>query len=144
MRRRIEAVFDAGGITVAVLGTPIDQLYPRSNLELAQGILENGAIVSEHSPGAAISRLNFLSRNRIVAGLADIVLIVEAAEHSGTFSTACYANNQNKDVFAVPGDIDSPSSAGCNQLIADGAQVYTCIDDILLRLFGSTYAKIKV
>ena len=143
MRRRIGAVFDAGGITVAVLGTPIDQLYPRSNEGLAEKIMERGAIVSEHAPGSAICRLNFLSRNRIVAGLADIVLIAEASLHSGTFSTACYANNQNKDVFAVPGDIDSPNSAGCNELIASGALVYTSVDDILLRLFGTTYAKIR-
>ena len=78
MRLRIVAVFDAGGITIAVLGTPIDKLYPRSNEGLAEKILERGAIISEHAPGAVINRLHFLSRNRIVAGLADIVLIAEA------------------------------------------------------------------
>lgn len=137
MRRRIGAAFDAGGVTVAVLGTPIDMLYPRSNESLAERILERGAILSEFAPGSIVRRSNFLTRNRLVAGLADVVLIAEASLHSGTFSTANYANAQNKDVFAVPGDIDSPTSAGCNQLIRDGALVYTELDDIKLRLFGS-------
>lgn len=138
---RIGGVFDAGGITVAVLGTPIDSIYPICNTELSKRILEKGAIISEHPSGAKIERYNFLTRNRIVAGLADVVLIVEAGKKSGTFSTACYANDQNKDVFAVPGDIDSPNSAGCNELIQNGALVFTSVEDILLRLFGTRKKK---
>lgn len=122
---------DAGGITIAVLGTPVDQIHPRSNEGLAERILERGAIVSEYPSGAPVYAQNFVYRNRLVAGLADATLIVEAAHKSGTMSTANYTNNQNKSVYAVPGDIYHPMSEGCNQLIKDGAMVYTEPNDMM-------------
>ena len=125
---------DAGGTTIAVLGTPIDQIYPRSNQSLGERILERGAIVSEYAPGEMVYRENFLYRNRIVAGLADIVVIVEASVRSGTKYTAERGMEQGKSVYAVPGDISRPMSAGCHELIKDNCLVCTDIDDLLVGL----------
>ncbi len=125
---------DAGGVTIAVLGTPIDQVYPRSNLGLAEYILERGAIVSESAPATPIFRESFLYRNRIVAGLADIILIVEASIHSGTNYTAERAVDQGKSVYVVPGDISRPMSAGCHELIKNGCLICTDLDDLLIGL----------
>ena len=114
-----------GGETVAVLGTPIDSIYPRCNLSLAEKMLENGgAIVSEYAPGDPVTRGNFTYRNRIVSGLADALLVVEASDHSGTISTVNFALEQGRDIYAVPGDIDRETSAGTNRLILDGAKMY--------------------
>lgn len=153
---------DAGGVTVAVLGTRIDDIYPRKHLGLAQEIIEkNGAIISEYAPktmddaplGPAEftdentgkrrieQRCSFLYRNRIIAGLSDIVVVVEAAEKSGSLNTATHAINQGKDVFAVPGNITAPYSQGCNKLLRQGAFVYTEPDDVLRELFPEEYAK---
>lgn len=125
---------DAGGVTVAVLGTAIDQLYPRSNFGLAQRILEKGAIISEYAPGSETRAYNFQIRNRIVSGLADAVLIVEAALGSGTFGTYDYALKQGKDIFAVPADITRPMSAGANEMLRQGANPYLDVTDILFSL----------
>ena len=122
---------DAGGITIAVLGTPIDQIHPRSNESLAERILERGAIVSELPSGAKVKAFNFSYRNRIVAGLANATLVVEAADKSGTMSTANYTNDQNKSIYAVPGDIYRPMSKGCLNLIRDGAMIYTEPSDLM-------------
>lgn len=122
---------DAGGITVAVLGTPIDEIYPVSNRSLAQRILQNGAILSEYPPGTKTENWHFLERNRIVSGLADAIIIVEASDRSGTLTTASLALDQGKDVFVVPGDITRPMSVGCNRLIGQGAHVYTELNDVL-------------
>ncbi len=116
---------DAGGITIAVLGTPISQIHPQRNAHLAERILERGAIVSEYPSCAQIYPANFVYRNRIVAALADATLIVEAAANSGTMSTANYTLKQNKSVYAIPGDITRPLSEGCLNLIKSGAMVYT-------------------
>ena len=128
---------DAGGVTVAVLGTPIDQIYPREHLGLAQEIIEkNGAIISEYAPKAQIvPKWTFLERNRLISGLSDIVVVVEAAEKSGSLNTATHAIEQGKTVFAVPGNITNPYSQGCNKLIKQGAIPYTEPDDILKELF---------
>lgn len=116
---------DGGGETVAVLGTPIDAIYPRCNQSLAERMLaQGGAIISEYAPGDPVCRGNFTYRNRIVSGLADVLLVVEASEHSGTVSTVNYAVEQNRDVYAVPGDIDRENSVGTNRLILDGANMY--------------------
>ena len=125
---RTEVAFDAGGITIAVLGTPIDQIYPRSNYGLAQRILERGAILSEYSPGTKTKAFHFLDRNRLVSGLADAVVIVEASDHSGTLRTASFAVEQGKDLYVVPGDITRPMSAGCNVLLRN-AEPYVSFDD---------------
>ena len=125
---------DAGGVTIAVLGTPIDQIYPRSHQSLGERILERGAIVSESAPGDPVFRESFLYRNRIVSGLADIVVIIEASEYSGTKYTAERGMEQGKTVYAVPGDISRPMSAGCNQLIKDNCIPCTELDDLLIGL----------
>ena len=134
---------DAGGITIAVLGTRIDDIYPRSHIPLAKEIIErNGAIISEYAPGTKVyPRVSFLERNRIISGLSDIVVVVEAAERSGSLNTATHALEQGKEVFAVPGNITSPYSQGCNKLISQGATPYTEPDDVLRLLFPGDFAK---
>ncbi len=136
-----QAALDAGGTTIAVLGTPIDQIYPRNHKGLAQDIIEKGgAIISEYAPGAKVyTKTSFLERNRIISGLADIVVVVEAAEKSGSLNTATHALNQGKEVYAVPGNITNPYSQGCNKLIAQGAAPYTGPDDLLRVLFPEQY-----
>ena len=133
----------ANGRTVAVLGTPIDQIYPKEHLGLAREIIEkDGAILSEYAPGAKVyPKTSFLERNRLISGLSDIVVIVEAAEKSGSLNTATHAINQGKTVFAVPGNITSPYSQGCNKLIRQGAIPYTEPDDVLRELFPEDYTK---
>lgn len=178
---------DAGGVTVAVLGTPIDQIYPTSHLGLAKEIIaKNGAIISEYAPrtpehinaplapgeagwngvswvgheaenrGEAEDsfmprtpyqrrqvdpKLSFLYRNRLISGLSDIVVVVEAAEKSGSLNTATHALEQGKTVFAVPGNITSPYSQGCNKLIKQGALPYTEPADVLRELFPERYIR---
>jgi DNA processing protein len=134
---------DAGGTTVAVLGTPIDEIYPREHINLAKEIVEKrGAIISEYVPRAKVyPKVSFLERNRIISGLSDIVVVVEAAEKSGSLNTATHALEQGKEVFAVPGNITSPYSQGCNKLIQQGALPYTEPDDILRLLFPEDFVK---
>lgn len=134
---------DAGGTTIAVLGTPIDQIYPKNHLKLAEEILDqDGAIISEYAPGTKVfTQTSFLERNRIISGLSDIVVVVEAAERSGSLNTATHAIEQGKTVFAVPGNITNPYSQGCNKLIKQGAIPYTEPDDILRELFPEDYLK---
>ncbi|MBR6097559.1 DNA-processing protein DprA [Candidatus Saccharibacteria bacterium] len=132
---------DAGGTTVAVLGTSIDKIYPQQNLGLAKRIIEHGAIVSEYPPGTETKNWHFLERNRIVSGLSNALIVVEAATRSGTHQTANDALEQNKVVYAVPGDIFRPSSVGCNKLIYDGAHPITSIDDFLLDYLGASSQK---
>ena len=134
---------DAGGVTVAILGTAIDRIYPRSHVPVARKIIDrNGAIISEYAPGAKpFLKTSFLERNRIISGLSDIVVVVEAAERSGSLNTATHAINQGKTVFAVPGNITNPYSQGCNKLIKQGAIPYTEPDDILKELFPEDYVK---
>lgn len=127
-----QGCLDGGGQTVAVLGTPITQIYPSTNKPLARKMIENGgAILSEYGPDAKIHRDCFRYRNRIVSGLADALIVVEAAAQSGTTSTANFANDQGRSVFAVPGDIDRETTVGTNRLIMDGAGVFVSIDDML-------------
>lgn len=153
---------DAGGTTVAVLGTRIDNIYPRAHTALAREIIEkDGAIISEYAsteqtdaPLAPAEYFDeatgkrsinqyasFLYRNRIIAGLSDIVVVIEAAKRSGSLNTATHALAQGKEVFAVPGNITNPYSQGCNGLIQQGATPYTEPDDILRLLFPEDYIK---
>lgn len=127
-----KAALEAGGITIAVLGNPLPAISPVSNRSLGEAIVrQNGAILSEYELGSRVYPGNFLERNRIVAGLADAVIITEAAIRSGTLNTAAHALEQGKEVFVVPGPITSPLSAGCNMLLKQGAQVATSYEDIL-------------
>lgn len=138
---------DAGGITIAVLGTPIDQIYPSIHKSLAQEIIEKGgAVISEYPAGAVPKsgtemKLRFLERNRIIAGLSDVVLVAEAAARSGTLNTAMHALDTGKDLMAVPADITRINSAGCNKLISQGAIPYTETSDLLNLLFPERQTK---
>lgn len=127
-----KACIESGGKTIAILANGVDIIYPASNRDLAVKILErNGAIISEYEPGTEARNFQFLERNRIVSGLADAVLVTEAAIHSGTTSTVMHALEQGKDVFVIPGNITSPLSAGCNKYIKQGAHLATCAEDII-------------
>ncbi len=129
------AAVNVGGMHVAVLANGLDTVYPASNTELARRLLEaGGAIISEYPAGTPSFKQNFVARNRIVAGLADVLLITEATEKSGTLHTARFALEQGRDVLVVPGNITSPTSIGCNNLIKSGAQPVTSVDDILFAL----------
>lgn len=126
------AALEADGITIAVLGTPLPTISPASNRALGESIIAaNGAIISEYSQGARVFPSNFLERNRIVAGLADAIIITEATSRSGTLNTAARALEQGKEIFVVPGNITSPLSAGCNGLLKQGARVVTDYSDVL-------------
>lgn len=126
-----EGTIRVGGKTVAVLGSGIDVCYPRQNKSLMEKIAKTGAVITEYIPGTPPNAENFPARNRIISGLARGVVITEAPERSGALITASYAADQGKDVFAVPGDITNPCSVGTNRLIADGAKLIVCAEDIL-------------
>jgi DNA processing protein len=129
------AALDAGGLTIAVLPSPLDYIYPRSHHALAQQIIaQGGALVSEYATGAQIYPINFIARNRIASALGDALLITEAAEKSGSLHTANFALEQGKPVLAVPGNITSPTSAGTNNLIKTGATPITSVEDIFHAL----------
>jgi len=119
------------GVTVAVLGCGVDVHYPPENRELADRIAESGCIISEFPLGTQPLSEHFPRRNRIISGLARGVLVVEAAEQSGSLITARYALDQGREVMAVPGPINAASSRGSNRLIKQGAQLVDCVDDIL-------------
>ncbi len=116
------ACLKAKGTTLAVLGGGLNDITPRSNQPLGREILaRGGAILSEYEPDAPVLPHQFLERNRLVSGLADAVIIIEAAKRSGTLSTAAHALQQGRDVFAIPGNLTSLNSVGCNNLIKQGA-----------------------
>lgn len=119
------------GITTAVLGNGFNYLYPSQNKLLSQKISERGLMVTEFNPDTAPRAKNFPRRNRIISGLADLILVVEAGEKSGTLITVDYALEQGKDIMAVPGNIDRPNSVGCNRLIKKGAAIFTKVSDII-------------
>ena len=127
-----QTTLDCGGKTIAVLGTPLDQVYPPENSKLAQTILENdGLIISEYPSGYPGLRINFAIRDRLISGLSKGVLVVEAPEKSGALITAQCALDQNHDVFAIPGSVFSSNSIGPNSLIKKGAKLVTTAQDIL-------------
>ena len=129
-----QAAVEAGGRTVAVLGSGVDQIYPARNRRLALQIIEQGALVSEYPLGTKPEASNFPPRNRIISGLSLAVIVVEAGKRSGALITASFAAEQARDVFAVPGSILSPGSDGCNRLIQDGAYPVTSVSDLLENL----------
>lgn len=126
------AALEAGGTTIAVLANGLPNVYPATHKSLADDIVAHGgAIVSEYEPDTEAWPNQFLERNRIVSGLADAIIITEAAARSGTLNTAAHALEQGKQVFVVPGNITSPMSSGCNALLKQGATPITCADDVL-------------
>ncbi len=126
---------DAHGRTVAVLGCGLGQLYPPENKDLAARILaEGGAIVSELAPDTPPLPFHFPVRNRIIAGLSDAVLLIEARLKSGTHSTINYAMSQGKEVFALPGNVDAPGSELPLMLLREGAGLCACAEDILIAM----------
>ena len=129
------AALDAGARTIAVLGSGADVIYPREHAALAERVLENGAIISEHPVGARPDAQNFPRRNRIISGVTLGTLVVEAPEGSGALLTARHALEQNREVFAVPGSILSASSRGANFLIRDSAaKLVTQGSDVMVEL----------
>lgn len=137
----IDAAAHRGGLagassTVAVLGTGIDIVYPRRNAELAAQIAARGVLISEFALGTAPAAQNFPRRNRLISGMAQGCLVVEAAVASGSLITARAAADQGREVFAVPGSIHSPLAKGCHALIKAGAKLVESADDILAELGG--------
>jgi DNA processing protein len=129
-----EGALSVGGKTAAVLGTGLDIIYPSENLDLYRRIAESGAVLSEFPFGRKADRQSFAMRNRIVSGMSEAVVVVESDVSGGAMITARFAGEQGRLIFAVPGRIDQPSSAGCHQLIRDGATLLTSVDDILNEL----------
>ncbi|HTW86967.1 MAG TPA: DNA-processing protein DprA [Candidatus Binataceae bacterium] len=130
-----QGALDAGGGTVAVLGCGIDVIYPAENRKLAQSIVESGgALISELPVGTPPIAENFPGRNRILSGLSLGVVVVEAAERSGSLITARTALDQNRQVFAVPGSPVSGRSRGSNRLLKEGARLVECVEDVIEEL----------
>lgn len=136
----LSSAIKAGGATVAVLGSGVDVVYPRTNRRLFTDILENGCLISEYQPGAAPISWHFPARNRIISGISNGVLVVEAPKKSGALLTSDYALEQGRDVFAVPGNVDSPMSRGSNALLQNGAMAVLSGWDIL-REYQASYPK---
>ena len=128
---------DAKGTTIAVLGAGCDDasMYPKEHLKLAHRILQSGgALISEYPPGASPTKKTFPARNRIIAGMSKATLVIEAAQRSGSLITARCALDYDRDVLAVPQDIDSPTARGVNHLIRMGAYPITSVQDVLIHL----------
>jgi DNA processing protein len=126
-----KAALDAGGRTVAILGSGVNRIVPRCNAKLAKEILKTGSIISEYEPDRFPFQGSFPRRNRIIAGMSFATLVIEAPEKSGALITARLAVEYGRDIFAVPGNITQETSKGVNQFIRDSrANIVTCVDDI--------------
>ena len=139
MARGIDAAahrgaLEAGGRTIAVLGSGVLNIYPPEHLELAMDVRKNGAIISEQPPMSPPKSGSFPQRNRIVTGMCLGTVIVEAAERSGALISARLAMEQDREVFAVPGQIDNRMARGCHKLIRDGATLVENVDHIIEEL----------
>ncbi len=129
------ATLKANGKTIAVIGSGLNQIYPRMNLPLSENIIKNnGLIVSEYPLDTPAFKQNFPARNRIIAGLSLGTLVIESKEDGGALITAKQALENNREVFAVPGPINQPTNIGTNKLIREGAKAVLCIEDVLQEL----------
>lgn len=129
-----EGALSVGGKTAGVIGSGIDIIYPPENLDLYRRIEADGAVLSEFPFGRRADRQSFPMRNRVVAGMGEATIVVESDVNGGAMITARFAGEYGRLIFAVPGRIDQPSSAGCHQLIRDGATLLTSVDDLLSEL----------
>ena len=125
---------NAGGTTYGILGCGVDICYPREHAGLYQDILKRGAVISEQPPGEKPLSYHFPARNRIISGLSDVVLIMEAKEKSGSLITADMALEQGKDIYALPGPVTSPMSQGCHRLISQGAGILISPQELIKEL----------
>lgn len=128
------ATLEAGGRTIAVLGGGLSKIYPKEHGRLAEQVAESGVLLSEYPPSASVLAQQFPARNRIISGMSLATLVIEASEKSGSLHTARHAMEQNRDVLAVPGRIDSDASSGCHRLIRDGATLARNVEDVLEAL----------
>lgn len=127
-----KAALDAGGTTIAIMPGGLDKISPRTNLAIAQQIVQQGgALIAEHPPGYEVYKGSFVQRNRIVAGIADGVLVTEAAIKSGTLHTVGFALDFGRPVMAVPGNVTNPLSSGTNNLIKTGARLVGTAQEVL-------------
>lgn len=133
-----KAALAAGGVTIAVMASGVDIIYPYENAALAKEICAQGALISEYPMSCKPEASYFPRRNRIIAGLSLGTLVIEAGQGSGALITADNAVQNNREVFAVPGNINNPKSLGCNLLIQQGAKCVLTIEDILIELAGFT------
>jgi DNA processing protein len=132
--RAHRGALDGGGLTMAVLGSGLDVVYPPEHAALADEIRRRGVLMSEFPPGTSPDPFNFPLRNRLISGFSDAVVVVEAGDRSGTMITVEAALAQGRDVLAVPGYILRPGTRGSNRLLREGAGVVTCCDDVLEAL----------
>lgn len=127
------AMVSQTGITIAVLGTPLQKIYPAAHAGLAEQIVERGgALISQYASKSAVFPSNFLERNRIIAGMSRGVLVAQAGERSGSLATARFALEENREVMALPGDVLDDAFAGSNRLIREGATLVTTVEEILM------------
>jgi DNA processing protein len=126
-----QAALEAGGRTLAVLGSGVDRIYPPEHRRLGEQVIAQGALVSDYPPGTPPDANNFPPRNRLISGLSLAVIVVEAGATSGALITAAFAADQGREVFAVPGNINAPSSQGTNRLVRDGAHPLLDVQDVL-------------
>lgn len=129
------ACVEAGGLTYAVLGSGVDNLYPPDNKILYEKIKERGSVISEFELGSKAEKINFPRRNRVVSGISLGTIIIESRIKGGSLITAEFALDQNRELFAVPGNINARNSEGCNNLIKKGyAKLISCVDDVISEL----------
>jgi DNA processing protein len=129
-----QTALKAGGRTIGVLGSGVDKIYPPEHRQLAERMMESGAIVSDYAPGTPPDASNFPPRNRIISGLSLAVVVIEAGETSGALITAEFAAEQGREIFAVPGSILAPQSKGTNKLIQKGALPLLSVNDLMQAL----------
>ena len=132
-----EAALEAGGTSVAVLGCGVDRCYPPGNIGLYTELCKGGCLISEFPCSSSPLRIHFPLRNRLISGLSEAVVVIEARKKSGALITADYALEQGRDVYALPGRVGDPLSEGCNDLIAQGSGIITSPEDLVCALTGA-------